>query len=175
MESCCSPFDKDFDHTLSWAFRGDLQNLQRVSYDVVAEHQKSGVCCFRRWGPLQMALAGGCEKAVIIVLHALANSVSWGHPLPPELVHVNLQVLETPTLRRCWSKDDWSPSVTCLIERFRKGWKAYQTIPWGVQRVIMAGRRQRDCVWWQLPRDLVILIFKQSSVVRFLEVGDSEI
>lgn len=37
-----------------------------------------------------MALAGGSEKALVVVLHAVANSVPWGHSLPLELVHVNL-------------------------------------------------------------------------------------
>lgn len=164
--SCWTPFDKDYSHELRWAYTGCWQNFQYVPYHVVVERQINGPCCYTAWGPLQMALVSGCEVTVSLVLSALANSVPWGHEVSKRLRCVNLKVFEE---KQPWYGMFYSPNHPTLVERIRRGWKAYQICRWDVQKVIVAGRKQQGCVWSMVPKDVAVLILKMASEVVFEE------
>lgn len=169
--SCWDPFFRQSSDELRWAYEGYWENFQYVPFHVVAELQEKGPCCFFRWGPLQMAIASGCEVTVHLVLFALANSVSWGHVVPNKLRLVNLKVFE---LKHPWSTARYSPKHLTLVDRLRCGWKIYQLCPLDVQRVLVAGRKQERCVWSMLPKDLFLLILRMASEVVSQEQKDAK-
>lgn len=169
VESCWSPFDSDVGDVLKWSLSNQVDKLKCVPLADLVEKQRKGACCFSEWGPLQMALLSGSEETVGIILHALANSVPWGHEVPPELRFVELGVLLHRSHHWLW-REEKSPNMYALVDRIQKdGWKVHQTCPWEVQRVLVAGRKQVGCVWSLVPRDILHLILRMSSEVVFVE------